>query len=133
MDRAIKEERNLDYFCFFCRNLWSSSTVHCMTCGKCVEGFDHHCPFINNCIGYKNHGSFLTFLFTTLFYILVQIALLICTLVRRHRICWYAAQNGDHYERLKFCNGDHAPKWIIIILCPVFIFLACVQLLPVVW
>ena len=90
LDRAIKEERNLDYFCFFCRNLWSSSTVHCMTCGKCVEGFDHHCPFINNCIGYKNHGSFLTFLFTTLFYIMVQIALLICTLVRRYKICLHA-------------------------------------------
>ena len=43
LDLAMKEDRNLDYFCFFCRTIWSSTGVHCMNCGKCVEGFDHHC------------------------------------------------------------------------------------------
>jgi len=60
--KSLKEERNLDYYCFFCRTLWSSTAVHCMTCGKCVEGFDHHCMVANNCIGYKNHGLFLSWL-----------------------------------------------------------------------
>ena len=62
LDRALKEDRNLDYFCFFCRCLWSSTGVHCRTCGRCVEGFDHHCNIVNNCIGHRNHGRFLAFL-----------------------------------------------------------------------
>jgi palmitoyltransferase len=27
-----------------------------------VERFDHHCPWINNCVGIKNHNAFLAFL-----------------------------------------------------------------------
>ena len=73
LDKAIKEGRNLDYFCFFCRSLWSSTGVHCMTCGKCVEGFDHHCTFVDNCIGYKNHAVFLNFLFCGFFYQIIMI------------------------------------------------------------
>lgn len=68
LDKAIKEERNIDYFCFYCRCLWSSSAVHCKTCEKCVEGFDHHCPFINNCIGHNNRWNFIVFLFTAFLY-----------------------------------------------------------------
>ena len=30
LDKAIKENRNLDYFCFFCRTIWSSTGVHCV-------------------------------------------------------------------------------------------------------
>lgn len=42
---------------------------HCQCCNKCVEKFDHHCPWINNCIGGRNLGLFYCFLIITLTFI----------------------------------------------------------------
>ena len=39
-------------------------------CGHCIEAFDHHCPFINNCLGYRNHKYFLIFITSYCIYLL---------------------------------------------------------------
>lgn len=35
---------------------------HWSICDKCVDRFDHHWPYINNWVGYRNHPYFLIFL-----------------------------------------------------------------------
>jgi palmitoyltransferase len=32
---------------------------HCVISGTCVLRMDHYCPWINNCVGFKNHKYFL--------------------------------------------------------------------------
>jgi hypothetical protein len=63
VDKALECQLNLDNFCSYCEVMKTVSSFHCTTCNRCVEMFDHHCPFINNCLGYRNHRFFLFFIF----------------------------------------------------------------------
>ena len=35
---------------------------HCRICQRCIRKMDHHCPWINNCVGEWNQKYFLQFL-----------------------------------------------------------------------
>lgn len=45
-------------FCDHCRAFVNKDSKHCRRCDRCTEGFDHHCKWVNNCIGKPNYRSF---------------------------------------------------------------------------
>lgn len=64
-DDVIKEksEKYIKKMCFECRNFIPRRGYHCDICKVCVAQYDHHCTWINNCVGKKNIGRFNLFLF----------------------------------------------------------------------
>ncbi len=52
--------------CPECRTSLRSTEFHCFICGVCVSRYDHHCPWINNCVSGFNIGKFTAFLFLLL-------------------------------------------------------------------
>ena len=61
--------------CADCFTIRTTRSKHCSVCNRCVERFDHHCPWINNCVGAKNHKYFIIFvqtMFSTVAIVFVQ-------------------------------------------------------------
>eukprot|EP01101_Sappina_pedata_P000175 TRINITY_DN1017_c0_g1_i1.p1 TRINITY_DN1017_c0_g1~~TRINITY_DN1017_c0_g1_i1.p1 ORF type:complete len:269 (+),score=56.84 TRINITY_DN1017_c0_g1_i1:468-1274(+) len=46
-------------FCQMCQLYKPERSHHCSRCKRCVLKMDHHCPWVNNCVGWRNMKSFL--------------------------------------------------------------------------
>lgn len=60
-------------YCDICRSYVNKRSRHCRTCARCVENFDHHCMWINNCIGRKNYKLFLIMIGSTFFSMVIWV------------------------------------------------------------
>lgn len=91
--------------CPDCEVLRTQRSKHCATCNRCVERFDHHCPWINNCVGIHNHNPYFVFI-TTL--ILVLFLIIISSIVMLANPCLLdedAAYAKENCPLVEFCVG----------------------------
>jgi len=49
-------------WCEKCKLIKPDRTHHCSICGVCVLKMDHHCPWVNTCVHYRNYKYFIQFL-----------------------------------------------------------------------
>lgn len=55
-------EYDSQHFCVDCLLRRPLRSKHCKICQRCVARHDHHCPWVSNCIGIRNHRNFITYI-----------------------------------------------------------------------
>jgi len=85
-------------------------TSHCGICNNCVENFDHHCPWVGNCIGRRNYRYFLFFIFLNSFECLYVMAICITHIIMNTNDS-HKSGRGEQFK-----DGLHQSYYFSIIL-----------------
>mmetsp|Transcript_78884 Transcript_78884/g.109302 ORF Transcript_78884/g.109302 Transcript_78884/m.109302 type:complete len:155 (+) Transcript_78884:532-996(+) len=64
----LVENFDPNLLCPTCEVVINSDLRHCYICNECVSRFDHHCQWLDTCIGSQNHGYFIFFISTLALY-----------------------------------------------------------------
>ncbi|EEB13059.1 zinc finger protein DHHC domain containing protein, putative [Pediculus humanus corporis] len=75
-------------FCNVCLGYKAPRSHHCKKCQRCVLKMDHHCPWINTCVGFKNQAQFILFLLFAFCACIQSTVILSCSLYRALNRTW---------------------------------------------
>lgn len=64
---TLVEKGDFKQVCVTCRARKKMRSHHCKECGRCVDRLDHHCPWIDNCVGLGNQRAFYCFIVVLFF------------------------------------------------------------------
>ena len=134
LDLAETQTLSLPEFCSTCLIHRPIRSKHCNICKRCVAKMDHHCPWIDNCVGAKNHKYFIGYLFF--------LFCMICWCLYGCKIYWNNVVPFDFYEEgitgvsYKLIKNCPWVTWIAINaafhICWVGVLLVC-QLYQIMW
>lgn len=115
LERAMKryEFDNMlfssDSWCETCDIPKPARSKHCSMCGCCCEKFDHHCVWINACVGLHNYKYFILFLF-------LHCAICIYGLTVGLLCAYHLANEQDLWSKVFFSTSGQrheATYWIV--------------------
>jgi len=71
--------------CDICNLYQPPGAKHCHFCHKCIVGFDHHCVYLNTCIGSRNYAIFFVTISMTSLLLAWQLGLTLWLLIQSGR------------------------------------------------
>ncbi|XP_047421404.1 palmitoyltransferase ZDHHC19-like [Sciurus carolinensis] len=100
-------------WCPMCSFHRPPQTFHCPSCNICVEEFDHHCKWANNCVGHRNIRIFMLLLGSLCLYLAVLLVTCVIFLVRTRDLpfsldkamAYPHSSKGPHWEQQGLQRG----------------------------
>lgn len=92
------------YKCPKCCSIKPDRAHHCSVCKRCIKKMDHHCPWVNNCVGENNQKYFVLF---TMYIALISLHALI--LVAFHFVFCFE-------EDWTKCSNFSPPATVILLI-----------------
>ena len=97
-EEGLAPEQDAMAYCKNCRVNVQLDSKHCWDCNKCVSNYDHHCPWLNTCIGTRNYLYFYISIWSLLVMLAVSSTADILVIVN------HAAAAGDSTNALGLGN-----------------------------
>ncbi|KAF8021579.1 hypothetical protein BT93_G1893 [Corymbia citriodora subsp. variegata] len=110
--RNVKHQRK----CEICSTYKPQRCHHCRTCRRCVLRMDHHCQWINNCVGYWNYKAFFILVF---FATVASIySMVVCgtpvlglSMILGSLLCWHIYLMANNMTTIEYYGGVRA-RWL---------------------
>ena len=93
----VEKKIHINEYCPYCRVKKTNTVKHCHVCKKCISGFDHHCNWIDNCVGENNKKAFIIFVLITLLNLVFNIYICVTALDNTKK-----NKTGDYYFMKNF-------------------------------
>lgn len=101
-------------WCSSCKFYRPPRSSHCSVCDNCVQDFDHHCPWLGNCIGRRNYRFFYWYLVTLTLHMVYAFS---CSLIYIIHL--------TNKEKFDLSNNDIVASIVICALIFILLFFVC--------
>ncbi len=97
--------------CQQCRAFKPASSHHCKICKRCIVRMDHHCPWLNNCVGINNNKLYVQFCV----YVTMHCLYCLTIIVLRYRSCDESARRSRNSKLFNYTCPDYTTCELVMV------------------